>query len=191
MSRFSLVGLSLTVLLPLAACGSNPDEQANAPAANTVNDTLASAISDAPGMTVVATGLKSTGLANVFDGSAPYTILAPDDDAFGSLGGVATDLQQPENGAAMAAILRDHILPGFVTVADIDAALKDSNGKGVKMKTMGKTEVTFVREGDALVVTTADGARAKIDGTAQTASNGVLIPIDAVLRKLPAGDPPN
>ncbi len=118
-------------------------------------------------------------------GAAAYTLLAPDDDAFGAMGPAGSGLQQPENAAAMADILRDHILPGYVTVADIEAALKASNGEAVRMKTMGDTEVSFDREGDALVVTAADGARAKIEGSALTASNGVVIPLDAVLRKLP------
>ncbi len=180
--------LGAALLMGLSACGSGSEETTTAPAAKTVDSTLATALSDAPGMTTVATALKSTGLSNVFDGGAAYTILAPDDDAFGALGTAGADLQKPENGAAMAAILRDHILPGYLTVADIDAALKAAGGKPVKMKTMGDTEVSFLREGDALVVSTPDGARAKVDGEGLGASNGVVIPLDAVLRKLPAGD---
>ena len=123
----------------------------------------------------------------MFDGSAPYTLLAPDDDAFGALGETGKTLQAPENGAAMAAILRDHILPGYLTVADIEAALKASGGDPVTMKTMGGKVLSFTREGEALVVSTPDGARAKVDGAALRASNGVVIPLDAVLRKLATG----
>ena len=123
----------------------------------------------------------------MFDGSAPYTLLAPDDDAFGALGEAGKTLQSPENGAALAEILRDHILPGYLTVADIEAALKRAGGKPVTMKTMGGKSVSFVREGEALVVSTPDGARAKVDGAAVSATNGVVIPLDAVLRKLPGG----
>lgn len=178
----------MALLVGLSACGSGSEEGSAAPAATAADGTLAGALSGASGLTVVATALKSTGLANVFDGAAPYTILAPDDDAFGALGTAGTDLRQPENSAAMAAILRDHILPGYLTVADIDAALKASGGKPVTMKTMGDTEVSFSREDDAMIVSTPDGARAKIDGAGLSASNGVVIPLDAVLHKLPAGD---
>lgn len=178
--------LGAALLVGLSACGSGSEEDSAAPVAKTADGTLAAALGDAPGLTAMSSALKSTGLASVFDGSAPYTILAPDDDAFGALGTAGTDLQQPENSAAMAAILRDHILPGFLTVADIDAALKASGGKPVTMKTMGDTEVSFSREGDAMIVSTPDGARAKVDGAGLSASNGVVIPLDAVLRKLPA-----
>jgi len=180
--------LGAALLVGLSACGSGSKEATTAQADDRADGTLAAALSDAPGMTTVTTALKSTGLSNVFDGGAAYTILAPDDDAFGALGAAGTDLQQPENSAAMAAILRDHILPGYLTVADIDAALKASGGRPVKMKTMGDTEVSFIREGDVLVVSTPDGARAKVEGNGLGASNGVVIPLDAVLRKLSAGD---
>jgi uncharacterized surface protein with fasciclin (FAS1) repeats len=181
-----LTALGITLLLPLAACGSKETDK-TAAAAPASDGTLASVVTRAPGLAVVSGGLKWTGLANVFDGAAPYTLLAPDDDAFGAMGPAGSELQQPENAAAMADILRDHILPGYVTPADIDAALKASNGEAVRMKTMGDTEVSFDREGEALVVTAPDGARARIEGSALTASNGVVIPLDSVLRKLPAG----
>ena len=180
-----LAAVSLVLLVPLAACGSKAEDKPSAAAATSANGTLAAAVGGAPGLTTVATALKSTGLSSVFDGSAPYTLLAPDDDAFGALGEAGKTLQSPENGAALAEILRDHILPGYLTVADIEAALKTAGGKPVTMKTMGGKSVSFVREGEALVVSTPDGARAKVDGAAVSANNGVVIPLDAVLRKLP------
>lgn len=179
--------LGIALLLPLAGCGASKENEVTEAAAPASDGTLASVVTRAPGLAVVSAGLKWTGLANVFDGAAPYTLLAPDDDAFGALGRAGAELQQPENAAAMADILRDHILPGYVTVADIETALKASSGEAVRMKTMGDTEVSFSREGETIVVTAPDGARAKIDGSALTASNGVVIPVDAVLRKLPTG----
>ena len=185
MRRAVLAAASLALLVPLAACGNKTEEKPSAAATTSANGTLAAAVSGAPGLTTVATALKSTGLSSVFDGSAPYTLLAPDDDAFGALGEAGKTLQSPENSAALAEILRDHILPGYLTVADIEAALKRAGGKPVTMKTMGGKSVSFVREGEALVVSTPDGARAKVDGAAVSATNGVVIPLDAVLRKLP------
>lgn len=179
----SAIGSALILLA--AACGGGAKDGEGSPAAKPTDATLAAEISSAPGLAIVSAGLKSTGLGTVFDGAAPYTLLAPDDDAFGALGAAGTALQQPQNTAALAAILRDHILPGYVTVSDIEAALKASGGKPVKMKTMGDSEVSFSREDDALIVSTADGARARIDSTATPASNGVVIPIDAVLRQAP------
>jgi uncharacterized surface protein with fasciclin (FAS1) repeats len=136
-------------------------------------------------MSTLAGALKGTGLNSVFDGAAPYTLLAPEDDAFGALGETGKMLIAPENGAAMAQVLRAHVLPGYMTVADIDAAMTKAKGKPVKITTMAGGEVTFTRTGDALTVTAADGSTAKVSGKEVAASNGVAIPVDAVLKKVP------
>ena len=186
--RLSAIILGALVLLPLAGCNKAADSTATA--AQSSAATLTSAIGGAPGLTTVAAALKETGLATVFDGTAPYTLLAPDDDAFGKLGASAAMLKAPENGAAMAAVLKAHILPGYVTVADINAALKAAQGKPVRMKTMSGDEVTFTRTGEELTATAADGSTANVSGSALTASNGVAIPIDTVLKKVPTTSAP-
>jgi uncharacterized surface protein with fasciclin (FAS1) repeats len=192
MRRLALSALGSLALASLAACGEKPagdKAAADADNAAAASGTLASAVSGAAGMTTVAGALKSSGLASVFDGNAPYTLLAPDDDAFGALGDAGAALKTPENSAAMAAVLRAHVLPGFVTRADIDSALAAAKGKPVKMKTMAGDEVTFARAGDTVSVTAADGSTAKLDGNQIAASNGVALPIDAVLKKVPGATP--
>ena len=178
--------LGALALVPLAGCGQSADTAGTATAEKPSSATLTAALGDAAGMSTVAAALKGTGLNTVFDGTAPYTVLAPDDDAFGKLGETAKMLTAPENGAAMAEVLKAHVLPGYMTVADIDAALTNAKGKPVKMTTMAGNQVTFARSGEALTVTAADGSTATVSGKEVTASNGVAIPIDAVLKKTPA-----
>lgn len=187
--RFVAMTLAAASLATLGACGKSSTAESPTAAAGDANGTLAGAISGAAGLSTVAGALKGSGLATVFDGAAPYTVLAPTDDAFGALGEAGATLKTPENAAAMAAILRAHILPGVVTVSDIDAALKAGKGKPVTMKTMAGDTVSFARDGEDIAVTAADGASAKIDGKPLTASNGVVIPIDAVLKKMPDAAP--
>ena len=178
--------LGALALLPLAAC--NKEADSASPAATAAQGsaaTLTRAIEGAPGLSTVSAALKGTGLATVFEGAAPYTLLAPDDDAFGKLGQTAAMLKAPENGAAMVAVIKAHVLPGYLTVADINAALKAAKGKPVRMKTMAGDEITFARRGDALTATATDGSTAKISGSDLTAGNGVAIPVDAVLKKVP------
>ena len=184
--RLPAILLGALALLPLAACNKAADSAApTATAAQGSAATLTRAIGSAPGLSTVSAALKGTGLATVFEGAAPYTLLAPDDDAFGKLGASAAMLKAPENGAAMAAVIKAHVLPGYVTVADINAALKAAQGKPVRMKTMAGDKITFARRGDALTATAADGSTAKISGSELTAGNGVAIPIDTVLKKVP------
>ena len=187
MHRPILAALATLAFVPLG-CGDKAADEASTESgeAKVASGTLAGEIADAAGMSTVAGALKGTGLAGIFDGSAPYTLLAPDDDAFGALGETGAMLKAPENGAAMAEVLKGHILPGYVTVADIDAAIKAKQGQPVKMTTMDGAELTFARSGEGISVTAADGSTAKVDGQPLAASNGVAIPIDGVLKKVPA-----
>jgi uncharacterized surface protein with fasciclin (FAS1) repeats len=120
----------------------------------------------------------------VFDGTAPYTILAPQDAAFDKLGEAGTELRKPEQRAAMVAIVRDHIIPGYLTPDDIGDAIDRAAGNGVKMRTMGDHVVTFARDGEAITVTQEDGSTARLVGEPLLAGNGVAIPVDGVLKKI-------
>lgn len=177
-----LLAASLGLSLSLAACsGEAPDSAERAEAGGTVsNDTLASELADAGSLSTVSTALKDTGLGSVFDGSAAYTLLAPSDTAFKAV--ADQNLSAPENKALLAEVLRDHILPGALSEADIAKAI-EANGKPVEMTTMGDTTVKFSMDGDKLIMTTGDGQTAHLAGKGILATNGAALPIDAVLRQ--------
>jgi uncharacterized surface protein with fasciclin (FAS1) repeats len=147
------------------------------------NETLAQAISDADDLSMAAKALGDVGLTPVFDGAGSYTILVPNNDAFAALGDIHETSAGAEHRAALAAILRDHIVPGYLTPADIGAAI-DAQGGTVRAETMGEQTLRFTRDGEAIRVTSEDGSSALIAGDALRASNGVAIPLDGVLKDL-------
>lgn len=147
--------------------------------------TLAAAVAQAEGLSTVSDTLGDAGLAQVFDGRAAYTLLAPRDSAFDALGEAGEALRSDEQRAAMVAILRDHIVPGYLTPDDIANAIAQDDDGSVTMRTMGAKTVTFTKAGDAITVTSEDGSTARFAGDALRARNGVAIPLDAVLHKLP------
>lgn len=178
--RALLLAGGLALALPLAGCGDKvPEATQQAAGGEISNDTLASELADAGSLGTVSQGLKDTGLAQVFDGSAAYTILAPNDAAFKAI--ADQNLGAPENKAMLAEVLRDHILPGALSEADIAKAIQTS-GKPVEMTTMGDTTVKFSMDGDKLTVTGPDGKTARLAGEPVLATNGAALPIDAVLR---------
>lgn len=178
MSRAALA-LALAALVPLGACSKTDDEVAGAD--ETIDRTLAVAISQAPELSTVSSALSEAGLSGVFDGPGSYTILAPKDDAFSKLGDSAEELTADENRALLVAVLRDHILPGHVTPETIRQSI-EQNGGPVGMRTLGDGTVTFSVDGETIVVEGDAGAKARIDGTARVASNGVVIPLDNLLK---------
>jgi uncharacterized surface protein with fasciclin (FAS1) repeats len=184
-TRPRFAAIAAASLLALAACSQSSDtaDKQGSPAAAPSGKTLADAISDTDDLSTVSGALRETGLAQVFDGAGSYTMLAPTDAAFAKLGDAAKSLGQADNKAEMAAILRDHIVPGYLTPDDIKAAIDAQHGSA-KVATMGDHKLTFTRSGDGLVVTGDDGSRGTIAGEAIKAGNGVAIPVDGVLKKL-------
>jgi uncharacterized surface protein with fasciclin (FAS1) repeats len=171
--------------LTLGACAEEAEQGQAGQQAETeaVSETLAQAISDADDLSMAAKALGDVGLAPVFDGAGSYTILVPNNDAFTALGDVHDAAAGADHRAAMAAILRDHIVPGYLTPADIAAAI-DAQGGTVRAETMGEQTLRFSRDGEGIRVTSEDGSSAMIAGDALRASNGVAIPLDGVLKDL-------
>jgi uncharacterized surface protein with fasciclin (FAS1) repeats len=176
--------------LMLPACSGDDADEPGDGTAEVSDETLASVVEDADGLSVVSDVLGDAGLAQVFDGAASYTLFAPQDGAFDALGETGEDLRSPEQRAAMVAILRDHIVPGYLTPDDIANAIDVADDGSVEMRTMGDHTLTFTGEGETITVTGEDGASARFVGDALRASNGVAIPLDGVLKKVseaPAG----
>ena len=181
--RRAVACLSALALLALPACSA--EEDADPATAESSDDTLAEAISEAGDLSTVASALGEPGLAQVFDGAGSYTIFAPNDAAFEALGETGAALREPGQSAAMTAVLRDHIVPGYLTPADIESAI-EAQGGAVKVETMGDHALTFTRADDGIRVTSEDGSAAMLTGNALKARNGVAIALDGVLKKVDA-----
>lgn len=168
--------------LALAACGAGDDKAAadGAPAAAT--RTLAATLDGAADLATLDRVVDNAGLSTVLAGKGPYTVLAPADPAFAA-DAAGTHFTDQTQRAAAAALLRAHILPGALTRADIRDAIARAGPGGARMRTMGDSLVTFTLDGETIVVTATDGARARLTGGEAAASNGVVQPVDALLVK--------
>jgi uncharacterized surface protein with fasciclin (FAS1) repeats len=117
--------------------------------------------------TLVA-AVKAAGLVETLQGTGPFTVFAPTDEAFAKLPkGTVENLLKPENKEKLVAILTYHVVSGKVMAADV---------KTMKAKTVN---------GQSLDVKVTDGAvtvdNAKVVKTDVAASNGVIHVIDAVV----------
>lgn len=173
-----LAAMALAACNP-AADGGNGEAATAAPQPS--SRTLAASLKADGELDSLEGAVTGSGLEGVLEGVGPYTVLAPTDQAFRSQGD--GDLSDPALKAQSAALVRAHVLPGVLTRRDILAAI-DRGGSGkVEVRTMADGLLTFSREGEAVVVTAPDGARARLTGDETLASNGVLQPVDAVLVK--------
>ncbi|TCU59674.1 putative surface protein with fasciclin (FAS1) repeats [Novosphingobium sp. PhB57] len=184
--------LALTLLaaagLSLAACSdrNSPEGQASATAdaAAAVSETLPQALDNAAGLQTVAEALKETGIEGVFQEKGSYTLIAPEDDAFAKLGDPGKQLTEADDHAALAALLKDHMLTGYMTPQDISAAIKSSKDGKVLISTLGGGTLTFTQAGGIVNVSAEDGTQASFDGDPVTGGSSIAIPVTGVLKKL-------
>ncbi|MCE2880956.1 MAG: fasciclin domain-containing protein [Planctomycetaceae bacterium] len=166
----------LTTLAASILLATSPVAVQNAPAkANTTATTAAAkstivdtAVAAGSFKTLVA-AVQAAGLVETLNGTGPFTVFAPTDEAFAKLpAGTVESLLKPENKAKLAAILTYHVVPGSVKAADV-VKLKNAgtvNGQRVDIKVDGKK-------------VTVDGAT--VTATDIACSNGVIHVIDTVI----------
>jgi len=124
---------------------------------------------NADGFTTLLTGVEAANLTDTLSGGGPFTVLAPDDDAFDKLPeGLLECLVKPEQKDVLTKILLYHVLSGNVTSDKVpNGEVQTLNGQNIIFEVDG----TDVKVNEKAQVTTAD----------VLASNGVIHVIDNVL----------
>ena len=157
--RKIVVFLMLTMLvassLPLNV-SADPAEDIPANAAATgIHDSLVAALAHA-------------GLVATLQGTGPFTVFAPTDQAFADAGIILDDFDTPEENATLSNILLHHVLAGEVTSSDVKDGMMATMVNGDKVKfSVANGQVTV----SGALVTMAD----------VQASNGVIHVIDTIL----------
>lgn len=116
----------------------------------------------------LVTAIEAAGLTETLKGEGPFTVFAPNDDAFAALpaGTLDTLLADPE---ALAAILTYHVVPGAVMSTDIEEGI-------MPVTTVNGAEATVTNSDDVISIDDAT-----VIGADMSASNGVIHEIDAVI----------
>ena len=142
--------------LPLNATAAETDDIPTNAAATGVHDSLVAALAHAD-------------LVTTLEGTGPFTVFAPTDDAFAAAGINLADFDTAEENATLSDILLYHVYSGAVASSDV---------------TDGMT-VGMANDGDATFTVATDGTVMIGDATVTTAdvqsSNGVIHIIDKVL----------
>lgn len=188
--------LAAAACLAAAGCSDEGNQSAGSDRANASANasvaagegTIVTAIRGNSDLSSASALVESAGLAAVLEGVGPYTVFAPTNAALQSglgeqrLGELRGEAMRPQ----AVALLRAHIVPGVLTRRDIDSAIEAAHNEPVRMRTMADTMLTFERDGEAIIVSAPDGARARLAGEESAAGNGVVQPLDGVLRRAEA-----
>jgi uncharacterized surface protein with fasciclin (FAS1) repeats len=164
--QFLKLALAVSAAAVLAACGGDDDTPV-APAAPTKN--IVELAVATPDLSTLVTAVKAAGLVATLSGPGPFTVFAPTNAAFAKLPKADLDALLA-NPAALADVLKYHVVTGKVLKADIPF--------GKPIKTLQGQEITI---DTTATITDANGGKSKITATDILATNGVVHLIDTVI----------
>jgi uncharacterized surface protein with fasciclin (FAS1) repeats len=164
-----VLALALVASISLVACGSDASTEV---VETTVmeevaaNDIVAVA-SSTEGFSTLVAALTAASLVETLQGEGPFTVFAPNDEAFAALpAGLLEKLLLPENVAVLTSILTYHVVAGKVMSTDVTTG----DAPTVEGSTLALDTMSGVMVNDATVIA------ADVE-----ASNGVIHVIDKVL----------
>jgi len=153
----------------MAAAVSLAFTQMNSVSQDTQPDkTIVQIASETESLSTLVTAVKAAGLVETLNGSGPFTVFAPTNEAFAALPeGTLEDLLKPENKEKLKKILTYHVVSGAVMSGDL------SDGQSV-MTVEGSDAMVSMKEG--AMINDAKVVKADIE-----ASNGVVHVINKVM----------
>ena len=142
---------------------------------------IENAVNSADHTTLVA-AVQAAGLVDTLSGPGPFTVFAPTNAAFDALpeGTVAT-LLKPENKATLTKILTYHVVPGWLTAADLAAKAEMMGGKAQLTTVAGAKLTVSQSPSGGWMLTDTKGGTANITIADVMQSNGVIHEIDAIV----------
>jgi uncharacterized surface protein with fasciclin (FAS1) repeats len=143
-------------------------------------DIVQNAVNSKDHTTLVA-AVKAAGLVPTLEGTGPFTVFAPTNEAFARLPpGTVETLLKPENKAMLAKILTYHVVPGRLTAADLMRLVNEGHGKAM-LKTVEGDPLTVSEQGGHLYISGEKGGVAEVSISNVMQSNGVIDVVNSVL----------
>ena len=129
----------------------------------------------------LVTALKAADLVGALSGEGPFTVFAPNNDAFSKIdAGTLGDLLKPENVKALSNILTYHVVSGKLMASDVVNALTSGNGK-VDLTALNGQTITAISKGGKIYLEDSQGNMSEIIATDVAGSNGVIHVISSVV----------
>lgn len=120
-------------------------------------------------LSTLVTAVKAAGLVETLQGSGPFTVFAPTNEAFAALpAGTLESLLKPENKAKLVSVLTYHVIGAKVMSTDLSNGQKAKTVEGEDVKVSIGTKGVMIND-------------AKVVAADVAASNGVVHVIDKVI----------
>lgn len=154
--------------------GGDPSDRSALPTTDSGSDkSLARVIGDRSELATLGTALGAADLRSRLAGKGPYTVFAPNNDAFTKLGTRLDMLLQTSATGQLVDVLEFHVVEGRYRSSD----LKD----GQLLRTLNGTRLRVQVDGSQITVRNSNGRAAFVEQDV-AAANGVVHVVDAVLQ---------
>lgn len=131
--------------------------------------------------TTLVAAVKAAGLVETLEGTGPFTVFAPTNEAFNMLpAGSVDNLLKPESKAALTGVLTYHVVAGKWSSADLAKKIKEGNGKA-ELTTVAGGKLWVMMKGSKIAIKDENGGMAYVSIKDVNQSNGVIHVIDHVL----------
>ncbi|AFL89670.1 secreted/surface protein with fasciclin-like repeats [Terriglobus roseus DSM 18391] len=145
------------------------------------NKTIVENAVNSPIHKTLVAAVKAAGLVDTLNGTGPFTVFAPTDDAFAKLpAGTVDTLVKPENKATLTKILTYHVVPGKISSKQLAKMIKKGNGTAT-LKTVQGGTLTAKMSGSIIMLTDEKGGSSTITTADVFQKNGVIHVVDTVL----------
>ena len=129
----------------------------------------------------LVTALKAADLVDALSGEGPFTVFAPNNEAFSKINSETLgSLLKPENVKALTNILTYHVVSGKLMASDVASALKSGYGK-VELTALNAQTITARSKGGKIYLEDSQGNMSEIIATDVAGSNGGIHVISSVV----------
>jgi uncharacterized surface protein with fasciclin (FAS1) repeats len=171
---------AITLTLSATAVVSQTDPDVGGAAMYPTKNIVENAINSQDHTTLVA-AVKAAGLVDTLEGSGPFTVFAPTNEAFAKLpAGTVDTLLKPENKDQLVKVLTYHVVAGKVSSKDLVKMIKKGGGKA-ELKTVSGGTLTASLQMGKVMLTDEKGGMAAVTIADVYQSNGAIHVIDSVL----------
>ena len=129
----------------------------------------------------LVTALKAADLVGALSGEGPFTVFAPNNEAFAKIDAETLgNLLKPENVKALSNILTYHVVSGKLMASDVANALKSGYGKA-KLTALNGQNITAKSKNGKIYLEDSQGNMSEIIATDVAGSKGVIHVISSVV----------
>jgi len=180
MEKRLLVMCSLMLLLVAPSLVAQQDPMVGGAAMYPTKNIVENAANSKDHTTLVA-AVKAAGLMETLEGSGPFTVFAPTNEAFAKLpAGTVDTLLKPENKPMLTKVLTYHVVSGKLDSAAIKKMLKEGHGKA-ELNTVSGGKLWVMDRGGKIMLKDEKGGMSTVTIADVYQSNGVIHVIDTVL----------